>query len=79
VVTLVEYNKAKTTQGSELASAQMYGKAAALAADVLYGTGAAAFVTGLILTLTAPSSSPGTAVSAAPIDRGGLVVVSGRF
>lgn len=80
---LLDYNQAKTASAADLPGLKSKGKAEAWTADILYGVGAAALVTGLILTFTGSSapdvSVQAPAVSAVPLPGGGAITVSGRF
>ncbi|MGC4115500.1 MAG: hypothetical protein QM765_13035 [Myxococcales bacterium] len=82
VLALLQFESAKkTAAGPALDSARATGKTEAVAADVLYTVGAAALVTGLVLTFLG-SSSPGetsASVTLSPVRGGGAVAVSGRF
>ncbi|MBI5545609.1 MAG: hypothetical protein HY901_17115 [Deltaproteobacteria bacterium] len=80
VLTMTSYNAAKEAKTvADQDAAKSRGKTTALAADVLYGVGAAALVVGLVVTFTAPSPSPAVSVSAGPVPGGAGLVVSGGF
>jgi hypothetical protein len=69
----------KATTAQQMSAFKADTKAHMLAADVLYGVGAAALTVGLVLTFVSGPSKDAPAVGVAPLRSGGAVTVSGGF
>lgn len=69
----------KATTEAQMSALKSDTKTRMLAADVLYGVGAAALTVGLVLTFVSGPSKEAPAVGVVPLRSGGAVTVSGGF